>query len=648
MIAGIEIPVLSWSSRSATNGVASGQALVPYSPFLVKLPKTTKITIFHRNTDLDSEPTLTFDGSLISIVESKSYQGQAVVTLGFQGDGQIWIYRKKNIFAIEHALSLNTLVRMQQQQQEVSYASASNIVDTSIMVLKHPSINGDGCLAGAMYLTTRYTVGESDPRKFNAVLNGESKTFSAQGFTTFSPEKLNLTPYLDRYLNRYRLPYKVGYIPSPKAWKDAILSEQAWKVVTQQLNSFQGDVAYWTIAMFFINQMGCEVQCIPDATLSSGNSTPVLCEYLIKPKSIFGRIPRCNIIFPDQVLSKTFIVNHGSDNTRVITVAEMVPQSTGSGANASNQAAPGFWANNGPHDLSTDSYFRDFSIDKIGSLYEQQYGTTAEQIGMSDAVIRYLLGEGQKDQLKELLNHEFLITHCNKFSLQIELVPDVTIVPGMSVAVLDEDGNHLIAYCTGVARQVDHNGRTSISLNLTYPRDYSWKFEASVWGDPLSDGGQDELFARFTGTSLLDTKNYIKELEDYFKEWDEKYQRDSRKMRNDVTQNLKRYICTIKDFIRFYGSTPDENVNFNDPKKLNKLPKSLVDAIDSTQDDANLSTAEYRWTNKFSGEIITSTAKKPNYDEIGEPGEIVPSTFVTGIIDCHLKYIRQIGNQVTV
>ena len=647
MIAGIEIPVLSWSSRSATNGVASGQALVPYSPFLAKLPKTTKITIFHRNTDLDSEPTLAFDGSLISIVESKSYQGQATVTLGFQGDGQIWIYRKKNIFAIEHALSLNTLVRMQQQQQEVSYASARNIIDTSTIVLRHPGIKGDGCKAGAMYLTTRYVIGESDPKNFNAVLNGESQSFTANGFTTFTPEKLNLTPYLDRYLNRYRLPFKVAYIPAPQAWKDAIISDTAWNIVTKQLNSFQGDISYWTIATFFINQMGCEVQCIPDATLSSGNSTPVLCEYLIKPKSIFGRIPRCNIIFPDQVLSKVFVVNHGADNTRVITNAQMVPTNTSSGANSGNQAAPGFWAGNGPHNLAK-GYFQDFSINGIGSKYEQRYGTTAEQIGLNDAIIRYLSEDKKEKELEKLLNHEFLITHCNKFSLQIEVVPDVTIVPGMSVAILDEDGNHLIAYCTGVARQVDHNGRTSISLNLTYPRDYSWKFEASVWGDPLSDGKQDEIFARFTGTSLLDTKNYIQELEDYFKEWNEKYQRDSRKMRNDTKQKLKRKICTITEFIKFFGGTPDENVDFNDPKILNKLPESIVNMFDSEYDDANLSSAKYRWTNKFSGETLDSYPVKPAYDNIGEIGEMFPSTFVTGIIDCHLKYIRQIGNQVTV
>ena len=122
-INGLETPIIAASTTCQMGGLATTQITLPYSPFLSKLPKNVKITLF--SLDLanprNQTPKLEFDGVVQNISWRKDKSGaNTALFLMAHTDGVIWSARKKFAYFLDNAFSIP-------QMQSVAHYQTTNL-----------------------------------------------------------------------------------------------------------------------------------------------------------------------------------------------------------------------------------------------------------------------------------------------------------------------------------------------------------------------------------------------------------------------------------------------------------------------------------------------------------------------------------------
>jgi len=121
---------------------------------------------------------------------------------------------------------------------------------------------------------------------------------------------------------------------------------------------------------------------------------------------------------------------------------------------------------------------------------------------------------------------------------------------------------------------------------------------------------------------------------------------------DDERTQIVRYVCTMEEYADFMGGegTWDsiKDQDFISDNVYTILGAKLINQFDTTPEAAALSTAGYSYWNQDTKTPVKATPWKPAIESIGKPGDIKPSTYISGIVDCHLKWLLQIGHAMSI
>lgn len=691
-IAGIEIPIISVAISTSENSIWVANITCAWSPFLTKLPKNTKITVFRRNTDLFKDFRLACDGCLSGISESTAWKGQASLTLHLTSDTSILGWRRKQIIDLEFSLTSAALGdKLKSGDNETVVTGLQNILPTEMsMFAPRELVNGDACKAAAYFMSGTPTDNSPGGKKFHD-----------NGYIVSSESSLDkydyLSPFITRFYQTFKMARKICHVPLPKVWIDTIAGQQSWDMFTDNIRNAGGMVTYWELGRYIVNWFQGAIISIPDATylgpavgtseiakqpipksiqpkppdasegpqpFAVGSQGNALAELVIMPHNYFGNAPLCNIIFPDQILSRHIVINHGFEYTRSGIIGQSIPENTEtqeSGLMSWNYLAP----------TGLTEYFDSFNLTEKTpagkrSIYEQEFGISYLSTSLPEAMVRLWLPKPKTDggqnttkknpvpiQISNTMNHEFMIAYSQKFVTDVEVTPDVEVVPGSSVILLNENGEHQIAYCKGTTSTWSIEGQASITLQLAYPHHYSWSFEGALhYGNAFTgaESNLSEIYSALIGSKVDPMiTNKILAIK-YFGLWNKQYNRDSRQMKyHNKETHILRDVCTMQEYVTFMGGDWNEvKYSFEYDATFTTLGKTLVKLFDSSKAMADMSCAKYSYYDPFTDTVIDSISYQPPFGALGQPGKLTPSTYISGIVDCHLKWLNNVGHMMSV
>jgi hypothetical protein len=714
-INGLEVPIIAASTTTQSGGLASAQVTMPYSPFISKLPKHTKITLFSIDLNKSDEPLLEFDGTIQGINwRQEKFNGNTGLFLMAQTDGRIWSEREKFNFTLDSGFSINRLMQTMQQFESQDTISKSAIGDPLGYILQ--SNNNDAGLVSSVFLT--HTFDLDNLGLIYYVDNGfyYSKKGKVPGSNPISSSGTIDKNYYSNYIKKFYLKFnvvrKLCRISMPDAFKQAFKIEYNWKVVQNLIQSQEGKINFWNFITYICDVFGFEVYDIPDASfttisrsnmeyLNPNNSQnnqaaqyPIMTEYIIKPKSPFGPIPYSNVIFPDQVLDKSFFKNYQNETTRVATAIKTFP-----GPSTDSTIGALLSGYSGPYIPDDVSYFQSFNIKTphfvvsasnksflIRSDYEEEFGVHTKEIELPSTLARLLtskptinsdgtaLTEDQKDKqsednenaLQNMVNINFFTSYTEKVSFSLQVTPDVDVIPGASILVLDTNDDHMLAYCYGREKIWDKNGQQLINLKLMYPRHYSLQlgFASNYLNtmDPTfykDTYVQDvNIYEQLIGCKTLPqdpNKTIEQNIKDLMTQWNDSNQNTSLLKSNTLYIRAR---MTYSQYQQFYGV--GNTGNYYNTTQYNKMPEDLIIRWGYTNDTvAQMSALQwsyaengYEYLQETDGYNTTPTDSyppyyKPTYNELNTPGPIRVSPFIEGIVNCHNRYLMQIGNNIS-
>ena len=685
-INGLEVPIITAATTATVNQLATAQITMPYSPFLSKLPKHTKLTLFSYDQSDRKEPKLEFDGTIQGISWRKDKTGaNTALFLMAQTDGIIWSARKKFNFFLDNAYGVDRMLATAQESESQGVTAQNIIFDPTINTIAQAK--GDGGKAATLFLTHVFDVGDDD--EFNGHLNYvdcgcriDTKSASL-GVSSQSVNPNYYASYIEKYYERYKALFKVCRTPLPAKYITSFDFLRKFNVIMQMFSSTQGEVNFWNYATEISDQFMFEIYDVPDASsvtltnseinyinkdAKSSTVSKIIAEYIMKPKSPFGPVPLCNVIFPDQVLDKSFYKNFQAEVTRVNSAQMMLLIAN------PNAAGLGFNFYQGPHFAKNgNDYFSSYDVGDIPihpkstsflhrSDYEEEFGVNSKLIQLPDMLTRMYATQKNYKPIQNMVNHEFLVAYSEKVSFSMQVTPNVEVVPGFSLLVLDENGEHLLAYCYGREKVWDKNGQQLINLKIMFPRPYDLDTTAIAdIADPFDPEEYPEssvqdlkLLSKYIGSDFISPSDDIKAYSySLMEEWD-KCQRDT----YQVKTNRKAYrtYTRYSEYMDFHETSGVYNVN----QAFNKMPEELISNWDISVKAASMSALQYTYaengyknpqsTDSFNTASDGSTYPphyNPIYDDLNSPGPIKVSPFISGIVNCHNRYLMQVGNSIT-
>jgi hypothetical protein len=336
-----------------------------------------------------------------------------------------------------------------------------------------------------------------------------------------------------------------------------------------------------------------------------------LAEFILKPISVLGLPLKCNVIWPEQIVSDSIFYDFINSPTRVITTEHLLPGVTDNVVLTTRKAV-------GPV-VSQEGFFKSFTAktQKIrtadsNSDYEKEYGINYHQIDISYAFENTLLSskvdsddpptDAEIDQLgvkmNNFLNYEFSQRYFSSRNYQAQVAPDVNVVAGLPTILLDKRGEHVIAFVTGVEKSFSATGSKSVSVSIAYPRFYYEDIGAlGNVVDPSSIEPQAaaELSLLFGSTPLVapsDLSSLPKVIEQTF----QSYKQLSDDKKEETRVNYLRKVCTYAQFIKLYLNTT--------PSQKTTMPTSYLEDIFASTETADLlSCHRFRVYNAITGGV---------------------------------------------
>lgn len=313
-----------------------------------------------------------------------------------------------------------------------------------------------------------------------------------------------------------------------------------------------------------------------------------LAEYILKPVSVLGVPLKCNIIWPDQVINESLYYDVLNAPTRVTVVQHAIPNDEdreGLTLKTTKVVGPAFPEDNNHYFKSFNAHYSEYRELDSYSDYEKEYGINYRSIPLSYAFDATLLGgENETEEknkkednpikvkedvkvsqkMNDFLNYNFAQYYYSSRSYNIGVTPDVDIVPGLPVIVLNRDGEHIIAFATGFQKSFDaSNGNLNVSLSLSYPRYYYE--DIKVLGniiDPSSIGSKEERELAIKemeiifGTSKLIEDGGYEKLTQKIDEMFVRYIKSAEEERRVMIKDSERSVCTYSEYLEFHTGNP--------------------------------------------------------------------------------------------
>lgn len=444
--------------------------------------------------------------------------------------------------------------------------------------------------------------------------------------------EISLNPkYYNRYLYDYKLMHKFYGVSTSEETKEFFQHDRFLKLITNSCNDLRGENSFWTIAQGIMQYGFCNLYDIPNPTYipattnkkvetidldekleeasgddkknckKSGNARRDLvnlitsrmfnglAEYVVKPISIAGIPLQCNIIWPDQVISENLFKDYMSQPTRVIWQRHMLPGAPDDNPVLTTEklAGPIF-------DSSSKNYFNSFTPkmqtvktetggqvrdDSNYSDYEQEYGIKYHELQLSHAFDEAFLEKAtvkdSSSRINNLLNYEFIQKFLSTRSLGINVMPDVNVVPGLPLIILNKFGQHVIAFCLGKTKSWSAQGSVNVQVQVGYPRYYYE--DIGTLGNIIDPTSQDqtslsELEMIFGTKALVPAKSTPEKLQAAIKSLFEEYLHavDTNTL-DALYKKYSRKSCTMEEFFKFHDL---DTTNCNLPEKY---PTTIFD-----------------------------------------------------------------------
>lgn len=627
-LAGIQIPFVSATVSSQYGTLSSLNLELNYSPYIAHIHEFTKVQVWEQIIDsesdpMESEPTLEFDGVVVGIVRNKNVLGQVSIRLTCLTDGFIWNQRKRYDFYVDQILQAQTA-----EIDDLINVRADGQIDNYIANLLSENQFDIGC-AVASILTShpkgKYDGAETDKDKklittsFTYTYNGKEYNKKLQEVSESEAKKIN-PDYYNKYLDTFNLMYKIYGVTTSQNVKDFFQQDRFLKLAQNQSNDIVGENTFWNIATTVMQYGFYSIYDIPNPTyipkngssnilnvddirgknkdaqvelisLLKNNKYNGLAEYILKPISVLGLPLKCNIIWPEQVISESLFYDMVNSPTRIIMQMSALPITDNMAPVLTTQRVAGpvigegdyfssfVPASNKKH-ITSDPNNSNPKIRPatIYSDYEKEYGMRYTMMNLSYAFENSLLTDlkekGTANDIKNatrridnFLNYEFAQRYFAARNYSLQVTPDVDIVPGLPVIVLNKNQEHIICFCTGKSKSWSAQGSKSVSITVGYPRFYYENIDKlGNLIDPSSQEikGIQELEALFGSKALIrdgegpsstpikniDSKTLAKKVDELF----ENYQNF------DIDYNeFKRKTCTYSNFREFYGSPIDDS-----------------------------------------------------------------------------------------
>jgi hypothetical protein len=336
-----------------------------------------------------------------------------------------------------------------------------------------------------------------------------------------------------------------------------------------------------------------------------------LAEFILKPISVLGLPLKCNVIWPEQIISDSIFYDFINSPTRVIMTQHLLPGVTDNVALTTQKVV-------GPV-VNQEGFFKSFTAktQKVrtadsNSDYEKEYGINYHQIDLSYAFENTLLSErfdsddsptdAEIDQLgvkmNNFLNYEFSQRYFASRNYQVQVTPDVNVVAGLPVILLDKRGEHVIAFITGVEKSFSATGSKSVGVSIAYPRFYYEDIGAlGNVVDPSSTEPQAaaELSLLFGSTPLV-APNNLSTLSKTIEQTFQNYQKLSDDKKEETRIKYLRKVCTYAQFIKLY-------LNSISVQKTTMPTSYLEDIFSSTVTADQLSCHRFRIYNAINNRV---------------------------------------------
>jgi len=642
-IAGVKTPMIAFQVHSGFNTLARCDVSIPYSPWIINLRRYTKFQIWRQDTE-SSPSELEFDGALVAKSESKDVNGSVQFNFTGYTDGIIWSQRKQ----LDAYITQLEMLDNRGMDTSLNIRIDGVLTNYFSQIVKQNSY--DVGMATACVLTNEPYGKKSDGiTGYRYFYNGKGFICSRDGAKPLLEQTERANPWWYRkFLTNYGLNRKLYGVPTNEFTKKFLNTQETFDIIGEtalNCGDLQGLNSYLDIAFRVLSYGYYDIYNIPRATFlpmtlgaskdyessSKGSATadilalnnrkyPGMAEFFVKPKSIIAIPPKCNILFPDQVVSMSMSYNYLSEPTRDRYKVRIpfvdAPFTTTVVV--------------GPKFDDPDGHFRSFSApksehmlwrtDRGYSPYEHEYGAShfdvqfntayqqsldslessmrasfpeyiaaqkrletlkekkdakKEDIAKAEAEVKkfstsedFEKTQKQLSTLKNLLNYEFLQSYFKNRSISVQVTSTVDIVPGHSVLIISDSGPHIMAWCESCSKSWSAQGSYSIVLQLSYPR-YCHEdiTNTALAHDPIlgSPTGQaktslDYSMALIGSEPIMavgDFKKPTKQAEEIAKIYKSRFKEDYRK-------NTKRKIASFEDFAIFHscvGPNPPDAYN---------------------------------------------------------------------------------------
>jgi len=652
-IAGIKVPFIDLTINSKYGQLSSMNIQLPYSPYIEHLHPFTKITVFEHLIDggIYNEPTLEFDGIIGAIARQKNLLGQTGLNMTCYTDGFIWERRKQADFYLQELLSMD----VRGSGDEINVRSDGTIGNYFTEILKNNSF--DAGLAAASVLTTKSKTittsggktdaGSKATGNVNVTLFGEfiynGKEFllnamnSIEGGTSVTPQ------YYKDYLDTYKLSHKVYGLTTGLNIKKFFATNQFITMICQNMVDVHGENSFYSIAQQVLNygfyqlfditnptyigptksfstdkiNLNSEASMTikDDVQLSDeqiGHNTDIITvtenrqyaglgEYVFKPISVLGLPLKCNVIWPDQVVSENIMQDFVSAPTRVLANRKPIAGDNLQNAVLTTQVLVG------PRLTTKDGYFKSlvspvtlipegtFRAKTVLSDYEEAYGIKYHMLNMSQAFDETLLQnkilKGQTDEsqatkdtaeaMNNYLNYEFSQKFLSSRQYSVQITPDTCPVVGLPTVVMNAHGQHIVAFIFEITKYISALGQKVTNLGIGYPH-YAYE-DMGILGNVVDPSSTNEtsmkemeiIFGSERLCTLGSTTNQLSETIDGLLD---AYTYDASDNKDTIKTNYSRHksICKLNQYLLLHGKTILSNPETNIPNSLGLFKSSAL------------------------------------------------------------------------
>lgn len=657
-IAGIRVPLVSCSVASQFGQISSFNIELNYSPYINHIHEYTKIQLWEQKiADGKVYPEeLQFDGVVIGVVRNKNVIGNVSARLTCLSDGVIWNQRKQYDFYLNDIADVDIRLtgdvrNMRADGAITNYFGStvsSNLFDIGCSVASVLTSTPNITLSGE----SENNVNETSVVSYDYIYNG--KKYYKQVLETKEKTANGNPLYYNRFLDNYKLAFKLYGVSTYKSIKDFFQYDRTLKLIGNNVQDLVGENTFWGVAAQIMQYGFYSVYDIPNPTYIKSNKKvaetfnttnsvnlsdvkdpkedytskvsitgpePIqfngLAQYILKPISVLGVPLKCNIIFPNQVVSESLFLDYLNIPTRVLYQKNPIPNSDNSNILLTTIKIAGpiipktnenYFASFTPEVLSSSPKINQELSNDIGAFvrtgsiyseYEKEYGIRYQQLQFSYAFDAALLGkelsesetEEQKQnvlknankKINNFLNYEFAQRFFASRNYNIQVTPDVDIVVGLPVIILNQNQEHIIAFCVGKQKSWDARGNKTVMVSLSYPRYYYEDIDDLGNAiDPTSydDNALKELEILFGSKRFVDGQTRITSALLKTK-IDELFNNYIANKGNIDYNNYKRKVCNLSEFIELHTGKS---------KKYNSMPDEyLENTFESTEQANNLS-----------------------------------------------------------